>query len=110
MRRPLVAVYRVNAISYAIGRMLVKIPFFSLVNLLAEQRVIPELLQGDFTVQRVFDELEPLWSGPAREACLQGLDSLRARLGRGGAAVRVAELLEGAISERGAARRASPPA
>ncbi|MBL8911421.1 MAG: lipid-A-disaccharide synthase [Archangium sp.] len=93
MRRPLVAVYRVNAISYAVGRMLVKIPFFSLVNLLSEKRVIPELLQGDATVDRIFAELDPLWSGPARDACLAGLDELRSKLGPGGAAKRVAELL-----------------
>ncbi|MFT3707316.1 MAG: lipid-A-disaccharide synthase [Archangium sp.] len=107
MRRPLVAVYRVNAISYAVGRLLVKIPFFSLVNLLAEKRVIPELLQADVTVDRVFSELEPLWSGPAREACLQGLDSLRGKLGPGGAAARVAELV---LNAPAAAPATAPPA
>lgn len=93
MLRPLVAVYRVNAVSYAVGKLLVKIPFFSLVNLLSETRVIPELLQGDMTVDRIFAELEPLWSGPARDACIAGLEALRAKLGPGGAAKRVAELL-----------------
>lgn len=93
MLRPLVAVYRVNAVSYAVGKLLVKIPFFSLVNLLSEKKVIPELLQGDMTVERIFDELEPLWSGPARDACLSGLEDLRTKLGPGGAAKRVAELL-----------------
>ncbi|MFO0601511.1 MAG: lipid-A-disaccharide synthase [Myxococcaceae bacterium] len=93
MQRPLVAVYRLNGISYAVGKLLVKIPFFSLVNLLSEARVIPELLQADFTAERVMAELEPLWAGPAREACLAGLEALRAKLGPGGAAGRVAELL-----------------
>lgn len=91
MQRPLVAVYRVNAVSYAIGRMLVKIPFFSLVNLLSEARVIPELLQGDMTVERICAELEPLWQGPARDRCLEGLAALRAKLGPSGAAERVAQ-------------------
>ncbi len=91
MRRPLVAVYRVNALSYAVGKLLVRIPFFCLVNLLAEKKVVPELLQGEMTVEKIVAELEPLWSGPAREACLAGLDTLRARLGPGGASQRVAE-------------------
>ena len=91
MRRPLVAVYRVNALSYAVGKMLVRIPFFCLVNLLVGKKVVPELLQGDMTVDRVIDAIEPLWSGPAREECLAGLELLREKLGPGGASRRVAE-------------------
>lgn len=93
MERPLVAVYRVNALTYAIGRLLVRIPFFCLVNLLAQRRVVPELLQGDMTVERIVSELEPLWAGPAREECLKGLAELRQTLGPPGAAQRVASAL-----------------
>ena len=91
MRRPFVTIYRVSPLTYAVGRALVRIPFFSLVNLLAKKRVVPELLQGEVTVPRVVQELEQLWEGPAREACLAGLDEVRASLGPGGAARRVAE-------------------
>lgn len=90
MRRPLVAVYRMNALTHAIGRRLVKVPHFCLVNLIAGRQVVPELLQGDFETGRVLRELAPLWSGPAREACLQGLDEVREKLGGPGAADRVA--------------------
>lgn len=91
MRRPLVAVYRVNGLSYAIGKLLVRIPFFCLVNLLVGKKVVPELLQGDMTVDRIVEALEPLWTGPAREECLAGLELLREKLGSGGASVRVAK-------------------
>ncbi|MEW6431696.1 MAG: lipid-A-disaccharide synthase [Myxococcota bacterium] len=91
MRRPMVVVYRVNPLSYAVGKVLVKIPFFSLVNLLAGKRVVPELLQGEFTAERVVQQLEPLWDGPAREACLAGLDEVRAVLGPKGASERAAD-------------------
>jgi lipid-A-disaccharide synthase len=91
MRRPLVAVYRMNAFSYAVGKLLVRIPFFCLVNLLVGKKVVPELLQGDLTVDRVVEALEPLWSGPAREECLNGLELLRAKLGAPGASGRVAQ-------------------
>jgi lipid-A-disaccharide synthase len=91
MRRPLVAVYRVNSFSYAVGKLLVRIPFFCLVNLLVGKKVVPELLQGDMTVERIVDALEPLWAGPAREECLAGLELLREKLGAPGASGRVAE-------------------
>lgn len=91
MRRPFVTIYRVSPVTYAIGKALVRIPFFCLVNLLAKRKVVPELLQGDVTVPAVVDALESLWSGPARDACLTGLDEVRASLGPPGAAGRVAE-------------------
>lgn len=90
MRRPFVTVYRVSPLTYAVGRALVRLPFFCLVNLLAKRKVVPELLQGDATVAKVTEALEPLWAGPAREACLAGLDEVRASLGAPGAAGRVA--------------------
>lgn len=91
MRRPMVVVYRMNALSYQVGKALVRIPFFSLINLLAGKRVVPELLQADFNVERVVQELEPLWDGPARDSCLKGLDEVRAVLGSNGAADRAAD-------------------
>jgi lipid-A-disaccharide synthase len=91
MRRPFVTIYRVSPLTYAVGKALVRIPFFCLVNLLAKKRVVPELLQADVTVDKVVGELEALWAGPAREACLAGLDEVRLSLGAGGAAAKVAE-------------------
>jgi lipid-A-disaccharide synthase len=93
MRRPFVTIYRVSPLTYAVGRAMVRIPFFCLVNLLAQRQVVPELLQGDVTVPRVVEALEGLWAGPAREACLTGLDEVRASLGPPGAATRVAARL-----------------
>ncbi len=80
MRRPLVVVYRVAPLTYWVGRAMVKLQHFSLVNLLAGRKVVPELLQAEVTVERVVEELEALWSGPAREACVAGLDEVRAAL------------------------------
>ncbi|MBS1151360.1 MAG: lipid-A-disaccharide synthase [Myxococcaceae bacterium] len=91
MHRPLVAVYRVSPVTYLVGRTMLKIPFVCLVNLLAGRRVVPELLQGDATPEAIVAALEPLWSGPARTALLDGLDEVRAKLGQPGAAGRVAD-------------------
>jgi lipid-A-disaccharide synthase len=91
MQRPLVVVYRLAPVSYLVGRALVKLQHFSLVNLLAGRGLVPELLQGAFTPQAVADAARPLWEGPAREAQLSGLAMLRAKLGGPGAARRAAD-------------------
>jgi lipid-A-disaccharide synthase len=83
----------VSWLTYGIGRAMVRLPFFSLVNLLAKRQVVPELLQREVTVNRVVAELEKLWQGPARETCLQGLDEVRAALGQPGASTRAAALV-----------------
>ena len=95
MRRPLVCVYRTSPLNLFIGRLLVRLPFFCLVNLLAEKRVVPELLQGDANAERITAEVTQLWSGEARDTCLRGLDEVRARLEGAGAACseRVAKVL-----------------
>ena len=71
---PMVTFYRVNALSWLGGRWLVKAPFLSMVNLLAGERVVPELIQHDMTPERI-----------AAEACRllddeRERDSMRARL------------------------------
>jgi len=91
MQRPLVVVYRLAPVSYLVGKAMVKLPHFSLVNLLAGRGVVPELLQAELTPEAVARHVGELWSGPAREAQLQGLEEVRAKLGGAGAAGRAAD-------------------
>ncbi len=91
MQRPLVAVYKLHPLSYWLGRLLVRIPFFSLVNIVGEKEIIPELLQGNFTPERVRSEVNRLWAGPARDACLLGLSEVRRKMGERGASARAAQ-------------------
>ena len=73
---PMITFYRVNPWSAIIGRMLVKVPFFSMVNLIAERRLVVELIQEDFTGQRLAAEaLKLLKDDGARS-------TMRADLGR----------------------------
>lgn len=91
---PGVIVYRVAPLTYALGRLLVRVPHIGLVNLVAGRRAVPELLQGDFTAQAVCDELHALLSDPDRaEAQRLALKEVRARLGPPGAADRAAEVV-----------------
>jgi len=100
MRTPLVAIYQVSGLTYAIGKAMLKIPFVCLPNLLVQRRVVPELIQREATPDAIVLALEPLWSGPAREEMLRGLDEVRATLGEPGAAGRVADAVLALISLR----------
>ena len=91
MNRPMVVVYRLAWLSYLVARLLVRIRHFSLVNLLVGREVVPELLQGQATGEKMAAALERvLAAGPAREAQLSGLREVRATLGEPGAPERVA--------------------
>jgi lipid-A-disaccharide synthase len=88
----MVVVYRLAWLTYLVGLLLVRIAFFSLVNLIAGKRVVPELLQRAMTPARIAAELKPLLSdSPERRAQLDGFDEVRRRLGAPGASSRVAE-------------------
>ncbi len=99
MLRPMIVVYRVSWLTYFVGRLLVKIAWFSLVNLLAGRKVVPELLQREASAERMAAELEVLLAdGPARDAQLAGLREVRGSLGEPGAPLRVAEEVAGVLS------------
>ncbi len=57
---PFVVVYRVSPISYAVARLAVNVPHVAMVNLIAQRRIVPELIQNDFTASNVAESLQPL--------------------------------------------------
>lgn len=57
---PMVVVYRVTEPTWWLGRLLVRTPYYSMVNMLAERRLVPELIQDAFTPSRVADEARRL--------------------------------------------------
>jgi len=81
MDLPFVMVYRVSSLTYLLGRSRVKVPLFAMVNLIAGERIVPELVQHEFTSANVTAELgKILPDGPARDLMLRGLAGVRARL------------------------------
>lgn len=92
---PMVIAYRMNPLSWRIGRARVKVPHVGLVNLVAGERLVPELLQGDVTAQALADHLWPLLDdGSERQRVLEGFRRVKASLGEGGAARRAAGMAE----------------
>jgi lipid-A-disaccharide synthase len=81
MSTPFVMVYRVTPLTYALGRWRVKVPHFAMVNLIAGTEVVPELVQHDFTPDKVTAHLKQIIpDGSARDRMLEGLARVKARL------------------------------
>ncbi len=95
---PMVVVYRVTPLTALLAKPLVRTKHFSMVNLIAERRVVPELIQKDFTPDRVAREVLNLLCDPkAGEELRQGLAEVRKRLGPPGAVERAAEAIAGLL-------------
>jgi len=81
MGTPFVMVYRVSSLTYLLGRPRVKVPHFAMVNLIAGKEVVPELVQQDFTAEKVVTRIsEILPDGQAREQMIEGLAAVRTLL------------------------------
>jgi lipid-A-disaccharide synthase len=89
---PMVVVYRVSPLTYCLGRRLVKLDTFAMVNLIAGRRIVPELIQDAFTPEAVADEaVSILTDTPRADRIREGLARVRERLGGPGASRRAAE-------------------
>jgi lipid-A-disaccharide synthase len=107
MNTPFVMVYCVSFLTYLLGKPRVRVPYFAMVNLIAGEQVVPELVQHDFNAKTVVYHLrEILPDGPGRQRMLDGLARVKARLlppGTGSAssqhpADRAADIILGLLS------------
>ena len=88
---PMIVVYRVRPWTYLLGRLLVRLPNVSLVNLVLEDRVVEELIQGDARPDRISDEAVRLLTNQDRIRRMRSaLEELWVRLGESGASRRAA--------------------
>jgi lipid-A-disaccharide synthase len=93
LKIPQVVVYKGSPISIAIARMVVKIRFISLVNLIMDRKVVEELIQEDCNPTKVFEHLESLLDGQQRLQQLADYDALATLMGEPGASDRTASLI-----------------
>jgi lipid-A-disaccharide synthase len=90
---PTVIVYRVSPLTFAVGRRLVRVEHVGMANLLAGERMFPELIQEDFTPARLAHEVLSLIQDPKRLAGVRrGLATVIRRLGGPGASRRAAQV------------------
>jgi lipid-A-disaccharide synthase len=94
MRCPMVVVYKVNPLTYFIGKMLIKIDNIGMVNIVAGHEICPELIQGDATPKALAEALTPLINDtPQQKEMLKELDKVIAGMGQGGTAEHAAKIL-----------------
>ena len=99
---PMVIVYRVSPLTYRLLRRLVTVDAIGMVNLIAGERIVPELVQDRFTAEAVAAEAVSMLTDPARAASVRsGLAKVRARLGGPGASHRAAEAILRVVKESG---------
>ena len=90
---PMVIAYKVSPLTYILGRMLITgVDFIGMPNILAGEKIVPELIQGELTANNIVRAAEPLLHDSIRKETIAKLNSLRSRLGAPGAAARVAAL------------------
>jgi lipid-A-disaccharide synthase len=68
---PFVVVYRVSRITYAVAQRVIRVAHVGMVNLIAGRRIVPELIQHDFTASKVAEQLRPLLENEEARATMQ---------------------------------------
>ena len=94
MDLPMVVVYRLSPLTYALGRPFVRVPHYAMANLIAGRGVVKELIQNEFRPEAVAEEALALLDDPGRRQVVRaGLAEVRSRLGPPGASARAAALV-----------------
>jgi lipid-A-disaccharide synthase len=87
---PVVVMYRLSRATYMLAKRLVRVPHFSLVNIVAGKRIVPELIQDDVNGERIAAEVRALVAPGHYEVVRAELEEVRGKLGEPGTARRVA--------------------
>ena len=99
MLRPMVIVYRLSWLTYALARLLVRVSHIGMVNIIAGESVVPELIQSDVTADKIVAESRAILQDPElRKRIVRKLSQVREKLGSPGASERVAEIAFSMIS------------
>jgi lipid-A-disaccharide synthase len=90
---PMVIIYRLSPITYLLGRMLVRVRCIGLANIVVGKKVVPELLQGDVSPQRIAHEAKVILQNASKQKAIKDeFRRVRHKLGGRGASQRVARL------------------
>ncbi len=98
---PMVIVYRLSPLTYRLGRRLVKVDTFGMANLIAGERIVPELIQDAFTPEAVAREAVSILTDADRaQRVREGLGRVRERLGGPGASDRAAQAILAVVARK----------
>jgi lipid-A-disaccharide synthase len=101
LETPMVVVYRASWISYLVARLLVRVKHIALVNILAGEGIVPELIQRDLTPVAIRDRVLSLWRDESAQArMIEGLQRVGASLGHASASRNVAGMVVEMLAER----------
>lgn len=92
---PQVVAYKTGVLNYHIGKMVIKVDYISLVNLIANAPVLKELIQEDMNAEQISSELKQLMTGERRTEVLEGYKEIQSILGDQNASQNAAELMVG---------------
>ncbi|MDQ3393485.1 MAG: lipid-A-disaccharide synthase, partial [Bacteroidota bacterium] len=90
---PQVVCYKTSRISYHIASYLIKVPYISLVNLIAEKELVKELIQDDLNPEQLSLELKQIITGKRREKQIKGYQEIHSKLGTTKASENLAKLI-----------------
>jgi lipid-A-disaccharide synthase len=93
LKSPQVVCYKTSNLNAAIAKMVIKVKFISLVNLIMNREIVKELLQDDLSVSNIQAELNKILNEPGRSKLLKNYDELKTIVGGSGASMRVAKLI-----------------
>jgi lipid-A-disaccharide synthase len=92
--KPMIIIYKVSLPSYWVGRAMIRVDHIGLVNLVAGERIAPELIQNDVNPQRISEEaLRILKDSGFQQKMVESIQKVRRRLGHPGAAQRAAQIV-----------------
>ncbi|NCD34937.1 MAG: lipid-A-disaccharide synthase [Spartobacteria bacterium] len=98
LRCPMVVVYKTSWLTYLIGRLLIKVPYLGMVNIVSGRALCPEFIQQDARANDMAEAMIPLLDdSPKRRAMLHGLEIVLAKLDEGRGSAQVASIIESEI-------------
>jgi lipid-A-disaccharide synthase len=101
MKKPMIIMYRISLLTYLVGRLMIRVPTIGLANIVAGKQIVPELIQGDASPQRVFQEAVSLLKDPRRMTDMEKeLARVEELLGSRGASERVANMAYEMLSKK----------
>ncbi|RPI78083.1 MAG: lipid-A-disaccharide synthase, partial [Desulfobacteraceae bacterium] len=94
MEVPMVVLYRMSRISFLAAQIVVRVPFISLTNLVAREKIVPELIQKDATPERLAGEARMILKDPAyKETMTRKLKEIRKKYGEPGCSQKTARMV-----------------